>query len=334
MSFDTFVEITRNDLIESRHFGAAAICNHRGELLHSWGDVDQFIFPRSAIKPLLAIPMIELEASDHYKLKANEIALSCASHQGEKFHTEVLSRWLQRLGLEEQHLACGCAWPEDELRARELVANGQSDSRLHHNCSGKHLGFLTTAMHIKAPLNNYCDLEHPVQQLGLQAVSELVDFDLSNSNIGVDGCGFPAPSMPLVALAHGAAKFADPCGLSAKRSAAIGTIQQALAKEPLFMAGSTTLVSDLNRVTKGAVIAKTGAEGVIIAWLPQRGLGIALKIADGSDRARTVALMAILLHLKVLSNEQQVALQHYIAPSLMNSQGVQVGEIRAAKGWL
>ena len=189
-------------------------------------------------------------------------------------------------------------------------------------------------MHIKAPLNNYCDLQHPVQRLGLKAVSEMVDFDFSSANIGVDGCGFPAPSMPLVSLAIGAARLGDSSCFPAKRSSAIMTINQAIVNNPLYMAGSDTLVTDLNRVTRGAVLAKTGAEGVFIAWLPGQGLGIALKIADGSARARSVALMAILLHLKILDKAEQDALRCYSAPSLVNSQGVQVGEIRAASSWL
>ena len=334
MSLAMFVEVTRNNLVESVHYGAAAVCNQRGELLHSWGDVNQLMFPRSSIKPLLAIPMIEQGANIHYQMNEREITLSCASHQGEKIHTEVLSSWLQRLGLSEEHLDCGCAWPEDDKNARELVANGQAGSRLHHNCSGKHLGFLTTAMHLNEPLNNYCDLDHPVQRRGLKVVSELAGFDLNSVSIGIDGCGFPAPSMPLVALARTAAQLADPSHLTAKRAAAIATINQAISNCPLYLAGSDTLVSDLNRVTGGAVLAKTGAEGVFIAWLPQRGLGIALKIADGSARARTVALLAILLHLKVLSKAEQLALRNYIAPVLTNSQGIAVGGIRAAQSWL
>jgi L-asparaginase II len=334
MSYELLVEVTRNGTVESRHFGAAVLCDYKGKVIESWGDIDQLVFPRSALKPMLAIHLIESGASDHYSLNDAELSLACSSHQGEKIHQDLVVSWLHRLGLTEEHLACGAVLPEDTESAHQLLASGQQGCRIHHNCSGKHTGFLTTAMHLNMPLENYHLAEHPLQQLSQDILSDLAGIDLNQYPMGIDGCGLPAPTMPLIQLGRAAARFAKPVDLSDVRAHAIYRLHEAITNEPQYIAGHGTMVSELNEVTKGSVLAKTGAEGVIIAALPEQGLGVALKIADGSSRARSVALMAILDQLGVLSAEVKHKLHAHIYPMLVNSRGLVVGEIRPASSWL
>ena len=334
MSYELFVEVTRNDTIESRHFGAAVVCDHNGHVVEGWGDIEQLVFPRSALKPLLAIQLIESGASDHYALSDAELSLACSSHQGEHMHQTLVESWLHRLDLGEENLACGAVLPEDTERAHQLLAAGQHGCRIHHNCSGKHSGFLTTALHLGLPLSDYHLLEHPLQQLSLQILSDMATIDLKQYPMGIDGCGLPAPTMPLVKLAHATARFARPVDLSAERAQAIYRLHAAITNEPLYIAGHGTVVSELNEVTEGAVLAKTGAEGIVTAAIPAQGLGIALKIADGSARGRAVALLAILDHLGILSEEEKHKLQAHISPTIFNSRGLAVGEIRPATSWL
>ena len=334
MSYELLVEVTRNGTVESRHFGAAVVCDFKGSVVESWGDIDQLIFPRSALKPMLAIHLIESGASDHYSLNDAELSLACSSHQGESIHQNLVESWLNRLGLTEEHLACGPVLPEDTDSAHKLLASGQKGCRIHHNCSGKHTGFLTTALHLNLPLDNYHLLDHPLQQLSLDILSDLADVDLKQHPMGIDGCGLPAPTMPLIQLGHAIARFANPVDLSDTRAQAIYRLHEAITNEPLYVAGHGTVVSELNNVTKGAVLAKTGAEGIVTAALPEQGLGIALKIADGSERARSVALLAILDHLNILSDEEKQQLESHITPTIVNSRGLTVGEIRPAASWL
>lgn len=334
MSYELFVEVTRNDTVESRHFGAAVVCDHNGTVVESWGDVEQLVFPRSALKPMLAIQLIESGASNHFALSDAELSLACSSHQGEQMHQTLVESWLHRLGLREEHLACGAVLPEDTERAHQLLAAGQQGCRIHHNCSGKHSGFLTTALHLGLPLSGYHLLEHPLQQLSLQILSDLAAIDLSQYPMGIDGCGLPAPTMPLIKLAHATARFAKPVDLSTERAQAIYRLHTAISNEPLYVAGHGTVVSELNEVTQGAVLAKTGAEGIVIAAIPERGLGIAIKIADGNARARSVALLRILDHIDALTPQAKQQLQAHIAPTILNSNGLAVGEIRPAKSWL
>jgi L-asparaginase II len=333
MSHELLVEVTRNGTVESRHFGAAVVCDYKGTVVESWGDIEGLVFPRSALKPMLAIQLVESGASTHYTLSDAELSLACSSHQGEQMHQTLVESWLHRLGLTEEHLACGAVLPEHTESAHQVLASGQQGCRIHHNCSGKHTGFLTTALHLDLSLDNYHHVDHPLQQLSLDVLSDLANIDIRQYPMGIDGCGLPAPTMPLIQLGRATARFAKPEDLSVERAQAIYRLHQAITNEPLYIAGHGSVVSELNEVTRGAVLAKTGAEGVVTAALPEQGLGIAVKIADGSNRARSVALLAILDYLEALSTEQKHQLQTHIAPTIVNSRGLTVGEIRPAASW-
>jgi L-asparaginase II len=330
MGYELLVEVTRNNMVESCHFGAAVVCDFKGNVLQSFGDIQQLVFPRSALKPMLAIQLVESGAADHFALNDAKLSLACSSHQGEQMHQELVNSWINQMGLSEEYLACGPALPEDSESAHQLIVKGQPGSRIHHNCSGKHVGFLTTAHHLGLPLEGYHRIDHPLQQLSLDILSDLADVDLRHYPMGIDGCGLPAPTMPLLRLALAMARFGKPVDLSANRAQAIYRLHKAISNEALFMAGHGTIVSELIDATKGAVLAKTGAEGIIIAALPQQGLGVALKIADGSSRARSVALLAILDHLGALSGDTKQRLAGYAIPKTVNSNGLEVGDIRPA----
>jgi len=334
MPHQLLVEVIRNGTLESQHFGSAVVCDYKGDILASWGDIEKLIFPRSALKPMLAIHLVESGANEKYGLSDAELSLACSSHQGQEIHQTLVKSWLNRLGLTEDHLACGAVLPEDTDSAHQVLASGEGGCRIHHNCSGKHTGFLTTALHLGISLDDYHLIEHPLQQLSLDILSDLAGVDLKLYPIGIDGCGLPAPTMPLIQLGQAMARFAYPVDLSESRAQAIRRLHTAITNEPLYIAGHGTVVSELNEVTHGAVLAKTGAEGIVTAALPERGLGIAIKIADGSARARSVALLAILNHLGALSDEEKQKLHTHFFPKIVNSRGLVVGEIRPAASWL
>ena len=235
MSDELLVEVLRGSSVESRHFGSAVVCDFKGNVVESWGNIERLIFPRSALKPMLAIHLIESGASDHYSLSDEELSLACSSHQGELIHQNLVESWLKRIGLTEEHLACGPVLPEDTESAHKLLASGQTGCRIHHNCSGKHTGFLTTALHLNLSLDDYHLLEHPLQQLSLDILSDLADIDLKQYPIEIDGCGLPAPTMPLIQLGRAIARFANPVDLSATRRHAIFRLHEAITNEPLYI---------------------------------------------------------------------------------------------------
>jgi L-asparaginase II len=180
------------------------------------------------------------------------------------------------------------------------------------------------ALHLKMPLEDFHLVDHPLQQLSMYGLSKLAGVNVLDYPTGVDGCGFPAPTMPLSKLALMVARFANPADLADGHAQAIFRIQQAIIREPLYAAGHGTVVSELIQA----------AEGVLTAALPEQGLGIALKISDGSARARSAALLEILDHLGVLTDSEKQQLQAHTAPQIENSLGLVVGEIRAAHSWL
>ena len=333
MSFELFVEVTRGETVESRHFGAAVVCDYKGNILESWGDAEQLIFPRSALKQMLTIDVIESGACDHFGLSDAELTLACASHQGEPMHQDLVEAWLKRLNLGLDDLACGAALPDDIESAHRVLAAGRYGCRSHHNCSGKHAGYLTNALYLGLPTEGYHLIEHPLQQRAIDILSDLAQTDIRQFPMGIDGCGFPALTMPLSSLGIAIARFAKPEGLDPSRAQAIHRLHAAIAQNPLYAAGNGTVVSALCDVTKGAVLAKTGAEGVLVAALPEQGLGIALKIADGNARPRSAAMLAILDHLGVLSDSEKGQLHDQMRPSLLNSRDDIAGEIRPAAEW-
>lgn len=329
MSFELFAETTRADIVESHHFGAAAIADHNGQILHQWGDVEKLIFPRSALKPFYAIGLVESGAADHFNLNDVELALSCASHLGQTMHSDAVSKWLNRLGLNKADLACGAVLPDDEPQMMDILAKGRGKCRIHHNCSGKHAGFLAYSMHKGYDLTNYHQIAHPAQQNSFDILSDLAGVDIRQSPMGIDGCGFPAPTMPLAKLAHLAAGFAQPKNLSTSRVKAVYRLHKAMANEPYYVSGHGSVVSDIMHITKGKVLVKSGAEGIVIAAIPKLGLGIAIKIADGSARARGSVLLSIIDQLNIFDSDEKQQLSTHISPKILNSRREIVGEIRS-----
>ena len=284
------------------------------------------MFPRSAIKLIQALPLVESGAAGATRLGDVELALACASHGGEPRHVAAVEAWLKRIGCNENDLDCGPHMPSYAPAAEALVREEKAPRRVHNNCSGKHTGFLTLAKQLGASIRGYDELEHPVQQRVVAALSELSDTSVSEFQIGIDGCGAPNYAMPLHALATAFARVADPRGLPAKRADAILRLRAALKAQPFFLAGTGRLCTRI--IESGAdVIPKTGAEGVYVASLPSRGLGLALKVDDGASPAAQCLLIAVLVGLGAIAEDAPLA-QTFLEQPIINTQGKVVGARR------
>lgn len=332
-SSPVFVEVLRNGVVESRHRGIAAVCDAAGRVVAGWGDLCQPVFPRSAVKPLQALPLIESGAADRFGLDSRHLALACASHGGEPEHVETVAAWLARVGLPQAALECGAHWPSDPDAARALARAGGEPCPLHNNCSGKHSGFLTTAAALGEGTEGYIQPDHPVQRRVTQALSEMMGLDLPAAPWGVDGCGIPTFAAPLPAVAAAMARLADPAALGRARAAACGRIRAAMRAHPHLVAGSGRPCTAVLQAVPDVVV-KAGAEGVYTMALPRRGLGVALKIEDGAGRAAEVAMIALLDHLGALDDDARAALANRPSAPVLNVAGKLVGEIRPAAGWL
>jgi L-asparaginase II len=328
MTNPVLVEITRGPLVESSHRGAVAVSDACGRLVLSVGDVESPVFPRSALKPVQAIPLIESGAADSFAVTDQELALACASHSAEPQHTTRIAAWQARIGCSVADLACGPHRPMHEPTATMMIASGERWTALHNNCSGKHTGFMTLARAIGAAVAGYEQFEHPVQRRVEATLKEMAGLsgDLPR---GIDGCTVPNFAVPLAALARAMARFADTSALSPTRAKTCAHILTAMTANPGLVAGTGRPCTLLMGQAPGIAV-KTGAEGVYVAILPALGLGVALKIDDGAGRAAETAIAAVLIALGALADEGAAhALSH--AP-VLNTRGVPVGERRAQKG--
>lgn len=325
------VEVCRGGRVESRHRVALAVVDATGAVRLAVGDPTAPIFPRSAFKPIQAIPLVESGAADAYRLDAAELALACASHGGEPGHVETVRGWLGRIGLGVGDLACGAHLPSHAPSAAALQRAGETPGRAHNNCSGKHTAMLTTAVHLGEPTAGYEEPGHPVQER-VRHVLEAMAGETLPAPPGIDGCGLPAWTVSLGGLATMAARFADPAGLPPARRAAVHRLAAAMRGEPWFVAGTGRLCTALMQQVP-AVLAKTGAEGVFWAALAEQGLGLALKVEDGAGRAAEPALLAALESLGAIDATALVALEGFVEPVLRNHVGTEVGRIRVVQAW-
>lgn len=327
------VEVTRGSHVESRHRGAACVIDQDGTIVYRWGDIKSPVYPRSAIKFIQALPFIETGAADAVKASAEELALACASHNGEAGHVTVAQRWMERLGLSLDHLVCGAHEPFRKTAADALLVSGHRPTRLHNNCSGKHLAMLATAMAHDEPLEGYWREDHPVQQRVRRVLEQFTEEPLRDAPVGIDGCGIPTWGVSVEGMARAMAKVADPRRLSVARQSAIRRLRLAVARYPFLVAGTekfdTAMIKQLSRI----LYVKTGAEGVYMASVSEFGLGLALKIDDGATRASEVAMAALLRYLEVLEDDDWHTLAKYVEPPVLTRAGQPVGEIRTAEGW-
>jgi L-asparaginase II len=327
MTNPILVEITRGDLVESVHRGSIAVADAKGNIRFALGDLKSPVYPRSSLKPIQSLPLLESGAAEAFGLGDEEIALACASHSSEPMHTTRVASWLTRIGCTESDLACGAHPSRFEPVFEDMIKRGEKPTRIHNNCSGKHTGFLTVARHWDIATQGYEKHDHPVQRAIAKALGELTEID-GEFPWGVDGCAAPNFAVPLDAQARAFAKFAAPDALPAERAKACRRIFSAMTAHPELVSGTGRACAVLMRSAQGRVAVKTGAEGFFIAMIPEQGLGVALKIDDGASRAAETAIAAILDKLGVLGDSRDA--RGMLCAPITNTRKETVGQRRVA----
>ena len=318
------VTVTRGDSVESAHRGAFVAIDADGTVIVSGGEVERPVFPRSAIKAIQALPVVESGAADALGWGSTELALCCASHSSELAHVAHVERMLAGMNLDETALECGAHWPVfGKAPLIELARRGGEPTALHNNCSGKHAGFLALARQENWPLEGYVRADHPVQRAVRDALVEVTGADPLDR--GIDGCGVPTWSVPLRALAHGFARLATGVGLGAARARAAERLVGATMAAPWFVAGTKRHDTVVMEAAPGSVTLKTGAEGVYCAAIPSLGVGVALKIDDGTTRAAEITVAALLARL--LPEPHAGALRPFATRTIRNWTGTPTGAI-------
>ncbi len=318
-----FTEIWRGPFLESVHSGHAVICDDTGQIIQAWGNPEAIVLPRSSSKMIQALPLITSGAADKAGLGTEQLALSCASHQGAAIHTDRVNIWLDTLELSEDDFRCGPQEPSDRDAREGLIRAGDSPCQIHNNCSGKHAGFLTLNKHLGGD-ENYVDPSHLVQRACLDAFEEATQE--TSPGFGIDGCSAPNHASTLHGMARAMARFA-----AAPDGSAEARLHQAMRLHPELVAGEGRACTELMRAMDGKVALKTGAEGYFIAILPEQKLGIALKAACGTTRAAECAIAALLVKLGVLDANHPATLKRMNA-IIKNWRGIETGVLKPAAG--
>jgi L-asparaginase II len=323
-----YVELARlwrGDVVESTHRGVVVVSDEEGNLKGAWGNAGLVTYPRSSLKPFQAIPLVESGAADAFGLTSEHLALACASHHAEPWQVTMVEEWLGRLGMNEGALICGPALPVRE--ADQAAAFAQAGRRrVYHNCSGKHCGFLTQVRHYGADIN-YAVAHHPAQIAFRAVLGEFTGMDADKMPVGVDGCDLPTLAMPMRRIAMAMARFGLGMGATPARRAAVNRLRAAMIAHPEHLAGHETPTARMVRACQGRLVLKGGAEGFLLAAVPERGLGFAIKMADGATRGKYAVLARMLGHFGVLGLSEAEDLLRTVEPPATSSNGTVTGRL-------
>lgn len=322
MSAPIVVKVSRGDYIESRHQVVALVTDSHGKRVHQWGDVDQLVFPRSTAKPLQAMPLVLSGAAESLQLNQKQLAMACSSHNGEQEHTQVVTEWLQQIGMAEADLECGSHWPELPATIKLARAGGNA-CQIHNNCSGKHCGFLSLAYQRGIAPKGYVKFDHAVQQEVNTTMGRIMDVNVFDHPMGIDGCSIPTYALPLPNLAMGFARFGSGECLPEGWDSAAKVLYDAMVAEPFYVAGTDRHCTRVMQAYGDQVACKTGAEGVFGAAIPSLGYGVAIKALDGNARAAEIALNHVLDSLNIKPVDDSFS----VARALFNRNGILVGQL-------
>ncbi len=326
-SAQPILELIRGSIVEATHFGSIAIVDATGKLLHSYGDPDTVAFLRSSAKPFQALPFVEQGGVEHFGLTQKELSISCASHETAQMHLDTVAALQAKIGIQESQLRCGGHLPGDAAKLKQVIKEDITPTSNFNNCSGKHTAMLAFAKMRGLPLENYLDLDHPIQKEILKTFSEMCGIEMDKIGLGIDGCSAPNFAVPLASAALGMARICDPRDLSKARGTACRKITAAMTTHPEMVSNYGEFDCELMKVGEGRLITKRGAEGFqIIGLMPgvysKKGVGIAFKVTDGdgsrmndalesSARVRPAVTLEILKQLKVLNEAQLQALAKF-----------------------
>lgn len=325
------VNHTRGGIVESFHRGVVCVVDKEGNITSSLGDIQQVCYPRSALKLFQHIPLITSGAFDHFGFTLKELALMCGSHNGEAMHVETARSILAKIGMGEEHLGCGAQQPTHKKDFVALIKAHQEPGAIHNNCSGKHSGFLAWCKFHNASTEDYLSVEHPLHREIKRFTALFHEMDEKDLVTGLDGCSAPIFAMPVLnqAIAYKNLLFPEKF-FDDNITRACALIREAVTTYPEMVAGTKRYCTDLMNVSKGKVIGKTGADGVYSMAIPQKGLGICIKIDDGRMGPQYNVAQQILETLGIFSDEEKNELKTYLVNENKNFAGNTTGQTLVA----
>ena len=319
------IELTRGGTLECQHFGSVAVVNANGDLLAQAGDAHWLTFSRSTLKALQALPLMQAGGNKQFDFSSAQLAMLCASHNGEDMHVAQTQNMLEKVGLNYKALRCGCHVPGLFTLLDVAPPEGLVYDERHNNCSGKHAGFLAYCVQHGLELDNYTDPKHPLQQAVRRDVARAVGMDANDLKMGIDGCSAPNYAMPLASLARGYARLAS--GLQdAEFGESFKALGDAMTAHPELVSGTGRNDLAFMQIGRGDWVTKIGADGVQVIGSKSRQQALAIKIIDANKLALYAATVEVLDQLGCLDYVQREVLKPWRAREIINARGMLVGE--------
>lgn len=326
MGFEILVRENRADLLENVHSGIICGVDKDFSAIHQVGEIEHEVFFRSAAKPFQALPVFLSNIIDKYNLTEQEAALFTASHRGESYHMEALESMLKKLPLVEEELYCPATYPLNEKPRDEAIREGKAKRRLYHNCSGKHMGFVTICRELGYPIEGYWKVDHPLQQQILQILSTLSEVPEPNIKVGIDGCGVPVFAIPLKNMAITYLKLACPDLIKENNlKNAVIKLTEIMNRQYNMVASEQFVCSIL--LQDENIVAKGGAQGVYCFGLKDEKLGFALKVINGSEAVWPNIVASILEQIDYKDKDTINRLRDLKPSIIKNDAGIEVGTI-------
>lgn len=319
--------VTRSRRIECIHYGYVCITDSDNNIKYHIGDANTKIFLRSSAKPFIAVAFVESGAMEKYDITLEELTIICSSHSGQAFHRRAVESILQKIGLNENSLLCGSANPYNEEMVRELIKKDKRPSPLFNCCSGKHSGMLALCKYYDYPIENYNDTNHPVQKLIYKTITELLGCNAEDIILGVDGCTVPCYMLSLHQHSYLYSLLASGYNAKSKYYRSLGLINKAMRENPRMVIGDGEFCTELMKACGSKVIGKVCDEGVYCVSIPEKNLGIVIKVVDGNERAVYPVIIHLLKQLGVLNKTEIANLDLWIYPKVKDHIGAVIGNI-------
>ncbi|MCA0426107.1 MAG: asparaginase [Bacteroidetes bacterium] len=329
MTNPILVEIHRGGILESFHRGVVCVVNEKKEVIYSAGDIHQLCYPRSAMKLLQVIPLIENGGMSKFGFSLEEVALMCGSHNAEEDHIRVLDSILEKIGMSYSDLECGAQMPSSKKDSEKLIKSDQKPGPQHNNCSGKHAGMLALCKLLGHETKGYIHPQHLIQQEIQQVCADMYEYPVAKMVCALDGCSAPIFSIPVY---NQALAYRNLCGnteFTESRNQALAVIREAVSTFPYMVAGSKRYCTDMMKITAPSVIGKTGAEGIFCMSFTNHNLGVCIKIDDGKMQPQYAVAQQLLEESGLFPNDQLQTLAHYKKQDIKNFNHFVTGEFHA-----
>ncbi len=321
------VEVYRAGILESFHRGVICVVDENNKVIFQKGNIEQVCYPRSAMKLIQVLPLLEKGGIEKFGFTLEEIALMCGSHNAEAEHLRVLHQILAKIECKPEDLNCGPQSPTSKKAAEALLLNGEKPGQIHNNCSGKHAGMLALCKLIGAPVQGYLNQDHPVQILILDAVEEIYEYPKNKMVAALDGCSAPIYSIPVLNQAIAYQNINGNRNYSTTRNSALALTRKAVSEFPFMVAGSKRYCTDMMTITAPQIIGKTGAEGVFCMSFTEKKWGVCIKIDDGKMQPQYHVAEKLIEESGIFEFDKLEPLKHYSYTPLFNFNKLRTGEM-------